>query len=166
MSRPPEPGRTWDPLPPGETVFRLVRESKDYRETRKVSPESFTLSQADKVAELKVLSVWVDHLTTPQQAREFMESDKQSYRLVARFNVDQVRVLRPSPDSPRVPYLDVVWDRLMIDQDGEKVPDTRLGAEGHAGITGLIRPEGVERIYYKSLRSKLADLATVDVLAE
>jgi hypothetical protein len=97
-------------------VFRLAKESKDYWETGKISPANFALSTPDKESELKALSVWANRLTTPQQARELVEADQASYRLAAYLGVAEVRALRPSPDSPKVPYLDVVWERLVIDQ--------------------------------------------------
>jgi len=72
---------------------------------------------------------------------------------------DEIRALRPEPNSMDVPDLDVVWDSLMMEENGMILPDTRPGAEGHAGKTGLLRPPFVEQRFYKSLRSQLADLA-------
>lgn len=160
------PGGKGEPLPPGEVVLRFAKESKDFRERGKVNPAAFELSNLDKQSDLKALSVWAESLTTVDQALNFMTDNKDSYRLVVRLNVDQIRALRPEPDCADVPYLDVVWDPLLIDQNGSSIPDTRPGASGHAGLTGLMRPGGISKSYYKSLRSQLADLANAVVLPE
>jgi hypothetical protein len=86
--------------------------------------------------------------------------NKAEYQLALRLQVDTIRSLRPEPDSPAVPGLDVQWDRLTVrDETGALTPDTRPGAAGHAGITGLARGAGVTRLHTKSLRSQLADAA-------
>src|SRR5687767_2182182 len=125
-----EPGKTGELLPAGEIVLRLAKKSSDYELTGKASPVAFELSTVDEQSELKALSVWAERLTNAEQALELMGVDISSYPLVIYLNVDQVRELRPSPDSPMVPYLDVVWDRLMIEQGSIRIPDTRPGAEG------------------------------------
>ncbi len=152
--RPPiQPGARGEPLPADEDAFRLIRASKD----GKVSEASFTLSEEDKQSALQSLSVFALRLTVPAQALALMESEKQAvYGLYALLGVAAVRALRPSPDSPDVPSLDVVWDPLPAFPDSQAA-----GAEGHAGITGLLGPTGLTdaKILYKSLRSQLADLA-------
>jgi hypothetical protein len=85
-----------------------------------------------------------------------MGDSKEAYSRYCLFNVDEVRALQLHPDVPEPP-LDVVWDPLTI--AGTEEQDTRPGAEGHAGITGLLRPPGMEKLLYKNLRSQLADLA-------
>lgn len=159
MTEPLTPGQTGEPLPSGEIVFRLAKHSKDSLETGKVSAAQFILSESDETSYLKSLSVWAKELTTPQQAQAFMTSNREAYVLAAYLDVDTVRAIRPSPDSPDVANLDVVWDRLMVDVDGLFVTDPRPGADGHAGIVGLMRPKRVEKIYYKSIRAQLAELS-------
>jgi hypothetical protein len=156
---PLRPGQDGEPLPAGEWVLRLAVLTQDIRETGRPSPKAFELSSEDRQGTPPRLSVWAERLTTPHQAWLLMGARPQC-RLVLRLGVDTIRSLRPEPDSPDVPALDVPWERLMIrDENGRLVPDTRPGAEGHAGITGLAREGGLTRLHTKSLRSQLADTA-------
>jgi hypothetical protein len=82
---------------------------------------------------------------------------KPNYRLVLRSKVDAIRALRPNPDSLDTPNLEVQWHTLLK-EDGS--PDTRPGADGHAGITGLHAGSPAQR---KSWRRRLARLASEDV---
>lgn len=152
------PGPKGDPLPAGEVVFRLATVPKDGFITGQANPEHFVLSTEDKNSIPPSLSVWAERLTRPEQAREFIGLKRDIARLVLYLNVDEIRSLRPKPDSPDAPYLDVVWEPLTITQDGMCIPDPRPGAEGHAGIINLKHPN-MSRLHYKSLRSQLADLA-------
>src|SRR5690349_11654662 len=144
----PLPGPAGEPLPSGEWVLRLAVASKDFQETGRVSPEVFALSSEDRRGDPPRLSVWSERLTHPEQAWELM-GRKSSYRLIVRLNVDAVRALGPSPDSPDAPGLDVQWDPLLND-DGS--PDARPGAAGHAGIVGLHAGSSAHR---KSCRRRL-----------
>ena len=152
MTEPLQPGKTGEPLSTSEVVFRLLKASKDG-----VAVEAhFALSEEDKQAKLPALSVWAVRLTTPEQARHFFAVEKQAdYALCALLNVEDVRTLG-IPELPH-PVLEVVWDTLY--EEGITLPDTRPGAKGHAGITGLVKPPGMERRIYKKLRTRLADLA-------
>jgi len=162
-----KPGGKRKPLPPHEFVFRLAKFPKDFEETGKASPAAFELSTDDERSELQSISVYATSLTTPVQARELMEEKKPSYRLALHLKTERIRATRPKPDAPNVPYLDVVWDEKTIEQNGEIVRDQRPGAEGHAGITGLKRPENLPRSYYKSLRSQLVEIVEqIDILRE
>jgi hypothetical protein len=89
------------------------------------------------------LSVFAESLTTPEQAGT-IAGPKKSHELVLRLSVDAVRAVRPDCNVANAETLDVVWDHIT---------DTRPGAEGHAGITGL---NGTDRRIY---RRKLADIA-------
>ena len=131
MSHLLHPGETGERLPDDESVFRLLKSLKD----GKVIPEHFALSSDDKKNPLCTLSVWAESLTTPSQAIEFMNGNIQEYSYYCRLQVHQVRSLTIS-ELPQ-PALDVVCDRLCI--EGTSQPDTRPGAKGHAGITGLRR---------------------------
>ena len=151
-----EPAETGTPLPAGEIVFRLLKASKDGMALE----THFALSEEDKNASLPALSIWPLRLTTPEQARSFLSEDKQgSYRLYALLSVDQVRELTASDLTD--PVLNVVWDRLY--EAGTNLPDSRPGTQGHAGITGLVKPPGMEKVVYKKLRTRLADLANLNL---
>jgi len=141
-----------EPLLVAEFVSRLAPQSKDGR----VSPATFTLSSDDQNGKYQSLSVWAKRFTSCDQAREFMDEKKASYRLCAFLNVSEIRALRPEPDSPDVSSLDVVWEPLA---------DPRPGVRGHAGLIGLLRPSGVGKTYYKSLRAQLAELANENLIA-
>lgn len=143
-------GEDGEPVPPGETVLRLGIPSMDFAERRRASPNWFELSSEDKLQIPPKVSVFCAKLTTPSQAWE-LQGGREEYTAAAWLNVDQVRSLRPEPDSPEVASLDVVWDHL---------DDPRRGAEGHAGVTGLDRRGLVTRVHTRSYRLKLADLAT------
>jgi hypothetical protein len=152
-------GRDGEPLPSGEWVLRLAALTKDVLESDRPSPKAFELSTEDRQSLPPRLSVWAERLTTPHQAWSLLGA-RSEYQLVLRLNVDVIRSLRPEPDSPDVLGLDVQWHWLMVqDAAGSWIPDTRPGAVGHAGITGLARGGGVTRLHTKSLRSQLADAA-------
>lgn len=163
-------GEHGEPLPSGATVFRLAKVSSDGQEALKASPAMFTLSTRDRETPLQGLSVWVNSLTTADQARSLMQGTGSAYRLVLHLNVDDVRAIRPDPSAPEALYLDVVWDHLVIDRDGESVPCMEPGAEGHSGITGLGDQAQPSGLYRRSLRSQLTDLVnqrqTITLLSE
>ncbi len=148
-------GETGIPLPDGEIIIRLIKASKD----GKVLETHFALTSEDKESPLKSISVWAEKLTTPVQACEFMGEKNLSYEVYCRLNVDNIRSLTLS-ELPQ-PVLETVWDTLF--QDSTITPDTRPGAEGHSGITGLERPPAMEKRVYKALRTRLADLANEDL---
>jgi hypothetical protein len=159
------PGQDGEPLPAGEWVLRLAPISKDFLETGRPSPKAFELSTEDRKGTPPRLSVWAERLTTPRQAW-VLSGGRPEYQLALRLNVDVIRALRPEPDSPEVPSLDVQWERLMVtNENGRWVPDTRPGASGHAGIAGLLRGGPVSRLHTQSLRSQLADLAAAILLS-
>ena len=151
-----QPGPTGEPLPAGEWVLRLAVSSKDFLETGQISPEVFAFSTEDRRGDPPRLSVWAERLTRPEEAWLLL-GEKPSYRLVLRLKVGAIRALKPSPDSPRVPSLDVQW-HLLLNADGTR--DTRPGADGHAGIAGLDAGSFAQR---KSLRRRLAKLASEEV---
>lgn len=164
MMDPVRPGQDGEPLPAGEWVLRLAVISKDFLETGRASPKAFELSTEDKQGTPPRLSVWAERLTTPRQAWALV-GERPEYQLALRLNVDAIRALRPEPDSPDVPSLDVQWERLMMaDGNDQWVPDPRPGAEGHAGIAGLVRGGPVIRLHTQSLRSQLADLAAAALI--
>lgn len=141
-----QPGAENEPLPSDIQVFRLAQLSLD----GKVSSQAFYPSTEDIKSSTESITVWVTTLTTPLQAKAFMGTNPEKYTHVYTFIVNEIRNLRPIPDNPKAPSLDVVWVPLA-----EKLS----GASGHAGITGLVKPPGLEKTLYKSFRSQLADLA-------
>lgn len=132
-----------EPLPDGDTVLRMaippgIGQSLEI---------AFVPSSADEASALSSLSVFAERFTMPEQAQAFVSP---RHTLALRLPVGAVRSLRPTPDLPEVASLNVVWDLLR---------DARPGAAGHAGITGLVRPQNIPRSAYRSYRSQLADLA-------
>lgn len=154
MSNTRIPGQKGEPLPVGLIVVRLGRPSLYEAETLQVNPLHFELSSEDKTSELKSLSVWVVELTPPIVARSLMGEKRGEYTLALHLKVDDVRNINLQPDAPNPP-LDVVWDPIEVPQ-----------AEGHAGITGLMRPDNAPRAVYKALRAKLARISTIEILPE
>jgi hypothetical protein len=152
----PQPGQAGESLPADEWVLRLVVPSKDFLETGQVSPEAFALSSEDRRDNPPRLSVWAERLTHAEEAWQLM-GGKPAYRLVVRMNVDVIRALRPNPELPELPDLDVQWHPLVSEAG---TPDMRAGADGHAGIVGLHVGSAAQR---KSWRRRLARLGSEDV---
>ncbi len=149
-------GEDGKPVPEGETVLRMGIPSMDFADRHKASPNWFELSTEDERRDQPRLSVFCEKLTTPEEAWRLLGS-REEYSAVARLNVDEIRMIRPDPESQEVPNLDVVWDDEV---------DPGPGAEGHAGITGLDRRGAVTRLHTKSLRLQLADRAVVSLWRE
>ena len=85
-------------------------------------------------------------------------------RWVVKLDADRVRaIFAPGVDNfPPTPLLDVHWERATTaTETGERVPETRPGWEGHAGVTNLDKGNKTQR---DSLRWQLADGAEVQVL--
>ncbi len=161
------PGADGESLPDGVWVLRLALTalvSEGAGHAPKVSPVAFALSDMDCESSNPRLSVFAEDLTTPGQAWALLGRDPR-YGFAIHLAVDAVRSLRPVPDSPAVPSLDVQWEPLLrTEPDGSALPDDRPGADGHAGIAGLMRGGAVNKLHTKSLRSQLADLATITLL--
>jgi len=148
-------GETGTPLPDDAFVLRLIKISKDGMALE----THFAVMNKDDNPPLYSISVWAENLTTPLQAREFMGENKAAYMKYCRLSVTRIRTLT-TPEITK-PVLDVVWDKLYI--DGTTQADLRPGAEGHSGITGLKKPPNIERRIYKTLRTRLADMANEDL---
>ncbi len=143
------------PLPDEEVVLRLIKASKDGQALE----VHFALTDKDKEPPLYSLSVWAESLTSPLEAREFMGENKLAYEIYCRLSVTRIRTVT-TPDLGK-PVLDVVWDTLY--EEGTNIRNTRPGAKGHSGITGLLKPPNMEKRIYKTLRTRLADLANEDL---
>ena len=119
----------------------------------KVTEASFALSSTDEASPLRSLSVFESERTTLEQCVAAMSEAKRLQKtLCGCLDVSSVRSLRPDPNSPVYPDLDVVWDPLE-----ERFP----GSDGHSGITGLAKPTGLDHgsTMYRSLRVQLARMA-------
>src|SRR5258706_6104253 len=122
------------------------------------NPALFALSDEDKRSDSRTLSVWANDLISPVRARRFLGDRASVYRQAYYLDVDDIRRvhLRQEIDLPDYP-LDVIWE-----------PHDDPDAQGHAGITGLMRPPDLpeSKKKYKRLRIKLAELARVQGLTD
>jgi hypothetical protein len=158
-------------VPDSENVLRLVKPTDGQFRLQvsaiQLTPD-FELSSKDKQGTPPHLSVWVESLTSDQEAYMFL--DEGSLRkLVLRLNVEQIRAIAAVADDKRYPnLLDVIFVHIA---------DQRPGAIGHAGIVGLdeaavksqLAAIGVTnltnkqiKVLRKDLRAQLADLASKD----
>ena len=137
-------------LQDSDIVYRLLRGAEGG-----VRDSHFELSSADRIAKQVTLSVWSIARTKPNEALSFIPSQSSSPTHYCELKVFEVRSMTIS-SLPLSNPLDVVWVPLVGDQ--------RAGASGHAGISGLLKPPGMEKLLYKQLRWKLADLANLRLL--
>lgn len=155
------------PVPRRCCVIRLGRLPKDYKEKGQISAiqltEEFALSSQDRESTPPCLSVWVDALTTPEQACSFLPKNSPR-KLVLRLKIEEIlKIEGRSRDGEIHPnLLNIIWVHLMQDVNGKRVRAHRPGAEGHAGITGLDERSVPDKLLRKDLRSKLAELASKD----
>jgi len=137
-------------LSPSCDVVRLVSNIQSHFPPgmKKPLPAAFDLSGENK-ADAKtrkrqpLLSVWNLDLIPLDRARSKRSQDTTAFRL----NVGQVCNVRVPED---VLSLIVRHDLLEHDPDGD----------AHAGIQGLHRPRGIQKIAYKAMKSELADVCT------
>ncbi|MBW4635962.1 MAG: hypothetical protein KME30_29995 [Iphinoe sp. HA4291-MV1] len=156
-------------------VFRLARLPKDFSEKGKVLAiqldGEFELSTQDKQSNPPHLSVWVDSLTTHEQAYNFLtENTPNSQRkLVLRLFVQEIREIVGCSGEGRTynNILNVIWVFLYKYTDKQCIRDKRPGANGHSGITGLDEKSAPKelttkqaKLLRKDLRSKLAEIAS------
>jgi hypothetical protein len=134
-------------------VFRLANISNDFPpDSEKLQPAHIALSDRDKQV----------------AARKGLPPSLSVFDL-ARCSVRQAKVIRPS-DHEAVGFGFQVPDILAIqvaDLPGLRVvevpldpPESELpGADGHCGIEGLHRPEGLPngKLLFRALRTRLAD---------
>jgi len=136
-------------------VFRLTRPSKDFEEKKTLLPisvDAFIMSTKDKEGTPPHLSVWVEGYTTPSEAYAFLIKPESPDKVICWLNVGAVRGICSNVDGEtHNNFLDVLWINIA---------DLRLGAEGHAGITGL-NPK--DKLLRKDLRFKLAEIANKNV---
>lgn len=155
-------------------VIRLARQPKDFSEKKRilaiqVDDGVFNPSTDDRQSIPPHLSVWVDFMTTPEQAYSFLQennpnSDK---KLVLRLPVSEIRKIIGIADKDKTypGLLNVIWVFLQ-----KSVRNKCPGAKGHSGITGglfeQLLPDGLtnrqKSDLRKYLRSELAKLASKD----
>lgn len=160
-------GQHLHPVPDELKVIRLVRPSKDFSEKGRVSAnqldemDAFKLSSKDKLSVPPHLSVWVERTTTVEQAYGFLEQNSSRKLVLRLLSMDIRKVENRLEDKIYKNLLDVLWIEIQ-----SNLP----GAAGHAGIIGLYREQDApsflsknqQKLFMKSLRSQLADLASKD----
>jgi len=169
-------GENLTPLPDAYSVLRLARPPKDFAEKGNILAiqldqleGEFILSSEDKKDAPPHLSVWVDSLTTPEQAYKFL-SENSPRKLVLRLKVNEICQIKANSGECVYPHLlKVIWVYRSQEIEGELVRDCRPGADGHSGITGLDEnsvPAGLtnrqQKNLRKDLRVQLAELASKD----
>ncbi|MDB9510189.1 hypothetical protein PN499_03060 [Kamptonema animale CS-326] len=168
-------GSNLTPVPKDCCVLRLAQLPKDFAEKANISAiqldlsNEFTLSSDDKDSVPPHLSVWVEALTKPEQAYRFL-ADNSPRKLVLRLKVNQICEIKGnSGEGVYSNLLDVIWVYLFDESNERRVRDSRLGADGHSGITGLDEksvPQGLtnrqQKNLRKDLRAQLAELASKD----
>jgi hypothetical protein len=118
----------------------------------------FQPSSDDERSPGKRLSIWVEDLTIADEAWTIMGA-KPNNSVVACLESEAIRGI-PAPTGFHP--LRVEWELAVVDGlGGSKVPDTRPGAIGHAGIWGLIQgaDNKTDKDKRRALRSALADVA-------
>jgi hypothetical protein len=168
------PGPDGAPVPGGLRVIRMANEPKVENlspefvrrvQEGKALPSFFELSSEDKLEAVPRLSVWLEPLTTVAQAWVLVGANVRR-RWVLFLEVDRVREVRAPANNQlsETPCLDVVWERATVPLDtGERVPETRAGWEGHAGIPNLDCGNKTQKAF---LRSELANHAVVRILTD
>jgi hypothetical protein len=166
------PGPDGSPVPEGIKLIRMANEPKVANlspeavrrvQDGKAIPAFFELSSEDKKQLVPRLSVWVEGLTTVDQAWVLVGSNP-SRSWVVRLEVNQVRSVFADTvnGAERTPNLEVEWEQAtQLTDSGERVPETRPGCEGHAGIANLDKGNKTQR---NLLRMQLADFANVQIL--
>lgn len=153
------PGRDGEPLPPRTLVFRIGKNaqlSPEAQRRRRALPIMFEPSSDDKASASKCISIWVEELTVADQGWAMMGANPKN-TVVACLEADAIwAVPAPSGFEP----MRTQWEVARL-PGGEL--NTAPGAEGHAGIWGLIQGgDGKQDKAKKSaLRSVLADLAAI-----
>ena len=166
MTAPLAPGPDGTPVPAGVRLIRMANEPKlanlnavaqERVRAGKALPAFFELSSEDKAQPVPRLSVWVEGLTTAQQAWVLVGAVP-TRNWVVLLNADAVRAAETGTE----PKLDVHWERAtMLTPAGERVLEMRPGWDGHAGITNL---DCGNKPHRAALRLYLADIAEMRVL--
>lgn len=151
------PGQDGAPLPQGTLIFRIGKGAKLSPEAirqGKAMPVMFEPSSSDEESPSKRISVWVEELTVADQGWAMMGSNPAN-TVAACLNADDIITAAVPPEFQP---MRTCWETARLD-DGSV--NTHPGAEGHAGIWGLIQGgKGKQDSKRRgALRSILADLA-------
>lgn len=154
-----QPGEDGEPLPEATPVFRIAKnnEINDVAASgRRALEILFKPTSDDEKSPGQRLSIWVEEMTLPDQAWAIMGFDPKK-TIVACLNSDDVMAV----DAPE-PFegLRAEWEAALLTDGGR---NNQPGAEGHAGIHGLIQGgDGkLDKARRKDMRSKLADKARI-----
>lgn len=165
MSHPIRPGEENEPIAAGLSVLRfwsvggLNDEALQLATKGKAQPTMFAFSDVERRLPIQSLSVWVEAVTPAPQAWQ-LSGSKPLTRILLHLTSDAIRQVLVTPDQG----LDVVWERAVIDQpDGSAIPDTRQGADGHAGVRHLEKGSSGQR---RLARFRLAEAAKAELLPE
>jgi len=162
-------GANLTPVPDTCCVLRLARFPKDFATNGKISAvqlsDAFVLSSIDKESLPPHLSVWVETLTTPEQAYKFLPENS-PLKLVLRLKVNEIRQIQGNSGENRYRnLLNVIWVYRFQTINGKQTRDSSPGADGHSGITGLDEKSGPQELTQKQqknlrkdLRAQLAEL--------
>jgi hypothetical protein len=150
-------GQDGEPLPAGTLIFRIGKGAKLSQEAireGKALPMMFEPSSDDKKSVSKCISVWVEELTVADQGWAIMGSNPAN-TLAACMNADDVC---GAPAQDGFNPMHTCWETAKHDDESL---NTDPGAEGHAGIWGLIQGGNgkTDKMKREALRSVLADLA-------
>jgi hypothetical protein len=136
----PQPDGT--PLRPHEWVVRVSSPTLD----GSVNEAAFNLSSSDKKGTPPGLSVYAAGITTHEQAWRLTGGNPNNSKIYE-LNVDGIRVIKSAESSVSPSFLDVEWEvsyltnsdhEYIKNEKGEKVRDSREGAEGHCGIRNML----------------------------
>jgi len=125
----------------------------------------FEPSSADKGSESKSISIWVEELTVPDQGWAMMGA-KPNNTVVACIDADKIA---QAPAQAGFQPMKAVWEKATVQNiDGTTSPNLHPGAEGHAGIWGLLqggdsKADKAKRLALRSILADLADISPVPV---
>lgn len=137
------------PLAATAHVLRLPRPPRDFDADNSVAdwhwfePSTGDKAHAEERGKPVRVSVWDSERTTVEEARAF----RSAITIVLRLGVQDVLDVAEASGHPMI----VVYDPL------DPPDDTRAGADGHAGIEGLLRAPGQPKTAW---RNRLEALAT------
>lgn len=141
----------YERVPPETVVFRLVSinrlEFVPPDTARELPlPAAFEPSDDDKKDSVPLLTVWDRGRTSIQQAKMIRNCDREPAKAFALHAHDvETKVVFHDGSNP----LRVVRDPLDL---------PKAGANGHCGISGLVKKPGEEKKWYKDLKRQLRDL--------
>jgi hypothetical protein len=152
-----KPGGHLESVSDESTVLRFV--ISQYPENV-IDATAFEMSSEEKNQEISRLSVWEKSLTPLHQARQFVNNPKRD--LVVEMKVGEIRALVDDVTNEHL-SLDVKWDYLddCLDKfNKQRLPNARLGCDGHCGLFGINQRD---KVFRKRIRARLVELANWSV---